>query len=69
MAEKNFSLILDKNLPPPRSASVDSLILVETTFNGEQFNLEHFLTSARNIFVNNWVFSIPAELAPRLVSC
>lgn len=68
MAEKNFSLILDKNLPPV-PPSVDSLILVETTFNGEQFNLEHFLTSARNIFVNNWVFSIPAELAPRLVSC
>lgn len=32
---------------------VDSLFLVETTFNGEQFNLECFVTLARNIFVNN----------------
>lgn len=36
--------------------TVGSLILVETTFNGEQFNQEHFVTFARNIFVNNCGF-------------
>lgn len=33
--------------------SVDSLFLDETAFNGEQFNLDCFVTPARNIFVNN----------------
>lgn len=47
--KKDFSQILDKNLSP----SVDSLISVETTFNGEHFHLENLVTFARNIFVNN----------------
>lgn len=37
-------------------SSADSLIPVETTFNGEHFHLEHFVTFARNIFVNNCIF-------------